>query len=408
MAQTHYQVLVIGGGNAGLSVAAHLLRRKPSLSVGIIEPSEKHYYQPAWTLVGGGVYDINKTVRPEAQYIPKGATWIQDYAEQIQPESNTVITRRGERYTYDCLVVCPGLQLDWHKIKGAEQWLGKRGITSIYTFATAPYTYECIRSFTGKGKALFTAPNTPIKCGGAPQKIMYLAADSFRRRGILRPDMVHFYSGGSVIFSVQKYAQVLQKVCQRYQIGLHFFHNCVEIDGENKVAYFEAKQGDTTERIAVEFEMIHITPPQSAPDFIKRSPLAVPNDPLGWMEVDKFTLQHPRYRNVFGIGDVTNTPNAKTGAAIRKQNPVLVENLLYCIEHNTTTIPAPKTYNGYGSCPLITGYGRLMLAEFDYDNQPQETFPFDQGKERFSMWLLKKEILPRLYWGAILRGRMQG
>lgn len=195
MAQTHYQVLVIGGGNAGLSVAAHLLRRKPSLSVGIIEPSEKHYYQPAWTLVGGGVYDINKTVRPEAQYIPKGATWIQDYAEQIQPESNTVITRRGERYTYDYLVVCPGLQLDWHKIKGAEQWLGKRGITSIYTFATAPYTYECIRNFSGKGKALFTAPNTPIKCGGAPQKIMYLAADSFRRRGILRPDMVHFYSG---------------------------------------------------------------------------------------------------------------------------------------------------------------------------------------------------------------------
>lgn len=201
---------------------------------------------------------------------------------------------------------------------------------------------------------------------------------------------------------------MLQKVCQRYQIGLHFFHNCVEIDGENKIAYFDAKHGDTTERVAVEFEMIHLTPPQSAPDFIKRSPLAVPNDPLGWMEVDKFTLQHPRYRNVFGIGDVTNTPNAKTGAAIRKQNPVLVENLLYCIEHNTTTIPAPKTYNGYGSCPLITGYGRLMLAEFDYDNQPQETFPFDQGKERFSMWLLKKEILPRLYWGAILRGRMQG
>ncbi len=408
MKRSHYQVLVIGGGNAGLSVAAHLLRRKRSLQIGIIEPSDKHYYQPAWTLVGGGAYDIAKTVQPEAKYIPAGADWIKDRAEEIIPDSNTVVTTSGERYSYDYLVVCPGIQLDWHKIKGAEQWLGTRGITSNYTFQTAPYTYQCIASFLGKGKALFTAPNTPIKCGGAPQKIMYLAADNFRRRGILKPDMVHFYSGGGVIFAVQKYAEVLKNVCQRYHISTHFLHNCVEVDGDNKVAYFEAKNGDTIERVAVEFEMIHLTPPQSAPDFIKRSPLAVPNDPLGWMEVDKHTLQHPRFRNVFGIGDVTNTPNAKTGAAIRKQNPVLVENLLYCIEHNTTEIPAPKQYNGYGSCPLVTGYGKLVLAEFDYNNTPQESFPFDQGKERFSMWLLKKEVLPRLYWHAILRGKMQG
>jgi len=408
MARTHYQVLIIGGGNAGISVAAHLLRRKPNLVLGIIEPNDKHYYQPAWTLVGGGAYDIQKTVQPEAKYIPKGADWIKEYAEEILPDTNTIVTRSGNRYTYDYLVVCPGIQLDWNKIEGAQQWLGKRGVTSNYMFTTAPYTYQCIASFTGKGNALFTAPNTPIKCGGAPQKIMYLAADNFRRRGLLREGTVHFYSGGSVIFAVQKYAESLKKICQRYHIGLHFLHNCVAVDGENKVAYFEAKHGETTERVAVEFEMIHLTPPQSAPDFIKRSPLAVPNDPLGWMEVDKFTLQHPRFPNVFGIGDVTNTPNAKTGAAIRKQNPVLVENLLSCIERKTTTLENPKQYNGYGSCPLITGYGKLILAEFDYNNNPQESFPFDQSKERFSMWLLKKEILPRLYWHAILRGRMQG
>lgn len=392
----HHQILIIGGGNAGLSVAAQLLRKRPKLDIGIIEPSEKHYYQPAWTLVGGGAYNVNATVRNEKDFIPKNATWIKDSAESFEPEQNKVTCKSGAVYTYDYMVVAPGIQLDWDKIKGLKETLGKNGVTSNYTFQTAPYTFECIKN-TKSGNALFTAPNTPIKCGGAPQKIMFLAGDYFRKHGLLDKINIHFYSGGGRIFAVDKYENSLKKVYERYRIAAHFLHNLVEVDGPNKKAVFEDKDGT---RHTVEFSMMHVTPPQSAPDFIKKSPLAIPGNPLGWVDVDKFTLQHNRYPNIFSIGDVSSTPNAKTGAAVRKQAPVLVENLLHVMDGGSLA----SKYNGYGSCPLVTGYGKLILAEFDYDNIPRESFPFDQSKERWSMWILKKHILPWLYWNKILKG----
>ncbi|MBL7775764.1 MAG: NAD(P)/FAD-dependent oxidoreductase [Saprospiraceae bacterium] len=397
----HFQILIIGGGNAGISLAAQLFRKDRKLDIAIMDPSEKHYYQPAWTLVGAGVFDINATVRSEAEVMPRNATWLKESAAQFDPEKNSVTTAEGNQYTYDYLVVCPGIQLDWHKIKGLEGNLGKHGITSNYLFNLAPYTYSCLKD-TKKGKAIFTSPNTPIKCGGAPQKIMYLAADYWRKNGLLGEVAVHFFTGGTVIFGVEKYAKTLQQVVQRYQIQTHFRHNLVEIRPELKTAIFDVVQeGKVVGQVAEEFSMIHITPPQSAPDFIKKSPLAKPGDPLGWIDVDKFTLQHQRFANVFSLGDVTDTPNAKTGAAVRKQVPVVVDQLLSQIR---TGQAAAAQYSGYGSCPLVTGYGKLVLAEFGYDNKVMETFPFDQGKERWSMYQLKKLVLPWLYWNKILKG----
>lgn len=413
---THYQILVIGGGNAGISSAAQLLRKKPGLKIGIIDPSDKHYYQPAWTLVGGGAYDMKATIREQKDCMPKGATWIKDAADSFDPENQSVKCVSGASYTYDILILAPGIQLDWHKIKGAQEALGKNGVTTNYLPQFAPYTWETIKNFKG-GNAIFTNPNTPIKCGGAPQKIMYLASDYFRKNGLSSITNVHFYSGGGVIFGVEKYAKTLMEVVNRYTINLHFKHNLVEIKGDEKIAVFQGTdaQGNT---ITVEqpFDMIHVTPPQSAPDFIKRSPFAIPDtawpadkppiqgqfskDYLGWVDVDKFTLQHVRYPNVFSCGDAANTPNAKTGAAIRKQVPVMVENIVAYMEKKN----AESKYTGYGSCPLVTGYGKLVLAEFDYQNQPIETFPFDQSKERWSMWMLKKHVLPWLYWNKILKG----
>ncbi|MEB0260715.1 FAD/NAD(P)-binding oxidoreductase [Mucilaginibacter sp. 10I4] len=398
--KTHYQILIVGGGNAGISVAAQLLRKKGDLVIGIIDPSEKHYYQPAWTLVGGGVFDINKTVRKEKDVIPEKAVWIKDAIEKFQPESNSLTCKSGTSFTYDYLVVAPGIQLDWYKIKGLKENLGKNGVCSNYTFETAPYTFKTLQKM-GAGKAIFTAPSTPIKCGGAPQKIMYLAADFLRKHGFLKQSEVHFYSGGSIIFGVKKYAEALNKVVARYGIETHFGHNLVEIDGDKKIAYFETKNGnDEVVRIAQEFDMIHATPPQSAPDFIKKSPLAVKDDPLGWVDLHKDTMQHNQFKNIFGCGDASSTPNSKTGAAIREQAPVLVKNLLSLMDGKQLA----EKYNGYSSCPLVTGYGKLILAEFDYNNEPLETFPFDQGKERYSIWLLKTKVLPWLYWDKILKG----
>lgn len=397
--KNHYQVLIAGGGNAGISVAAQLLRKDSKLDLAIIEPSDKHYYQPAWTLVGGGDFDINDTVRNEADFIPDKATWIKDKVVQFVPDQNKVILGSGDAVTYDWLVVCIGIQLNWSAIKGIEGNLGKNGITTNYLFNVAPYTFECIKNFKG-GKAIFTNPNTPIKCGGAPQKIMYLAADYFRKHGILNKADIHYYSGGAVIFGVKKYAETLNKVIQRYGIKTHYKHNLVEIRANKKEAVFETEQDGNKIQVVENYEFIHVTPPQSAPDVVRNSPLSVPDSPGGWLDVDKGTLRHNRYPNVFGIGDNTSTPNAKTGAAIRKQAPVLVENLYRSI----TGQQMDAMYNGYGSCPLVTGYGKLVLAEFDYNNEPIETFPFNQAEERWTMYQLKKRVLPWLYWNKILKG----
>ena len=410
---SHYQILVIGGGNAGLSTASKLLIKDKSLKIGIIEPSEKHYYQPAWTLVGGGTFDINDTVKNEKDFIPKGATWVKDAVATFEPEQNQVTCTSGAKYTYDYLVVAPGIQLDWDKVKGLKETLGKNGVTSNYRFELATYTWELLRNFKG-GNAIFTNPNTPIKCGGAPQKIMYLVGDYLLKHGLKDKSNIHFYSGATIIFGVLKYADVLNKVIERYGIQTHFKRNLVEIDGNKKLAWFENEEG---QRVEQAFDFIHVTPPQSAPDFIKFSKLAIQHpelsegtpcspadltdDYLGWVDVDKYTLEHNRYPNVFCCGDVANTPNAKTGAAVRKQAPVVVENLLHVMKGGALT----GKYTGYGSCPLVTGYGKVMLAEFDYDNNPMETFPFNQGKERWSMWMLKKYVLPWLYWNKILQGR---
>lgn len=397
----HHQILIIGGGNAGLSLAANLLLKNKSLNIGIVEPSEVHYYQPAWTLVGAGAFDAQKTVRKEADFIPKGAKWIKDRCVSFQPEQNQVTLGSGAIVSYDYLVVCPGIQLDWDLVKGLPETLGKNGVTSNYSFKTAPYTFELFKSFKG-GKALFTNPNTPIKCGGAPHKIMYLAADYFRKHGLLDKADIQYWSGAGKLFSVPKYENTLLKVVERGHIKLNYMQNLVEIDGPNKKAKFvgigEHNKGEET---WADFDMIHVTPPQSAPNFIKQSPLA---NAAGWVDVDKFSLRHNKYPNVFALGDASSLPISKTGAAIRKQTPTVSANLLAVIEGK----PMPIQYNGYTSCPLVTGYGKLVLAEFDYDGNPMETFPFDQSKERWSMYQLKKEVLPRLYWGKILRGKAQG
>ncbi|MCC6703113.1 MAG: NAD(P)/FAD-dependent oxidoreductase [Fluviicola sp.] len=392
----HYQILIVGGGNAGISVAAQLLIKQRNLQIAIIDPAEKHYYQPAWTLVGGGAFDIQKTERSEASVIPKGVTWIKEKVESFSPETNSLKTDKSDAITYDYLIVAPGIQLNWNAIKGLPEALGKNGVSSNYSFKTAPYTFELIKGLK-KGKAIFHNPETPVKCGGAPHKIMYLAADYFRKHGVLNQIDIQYWSGAAKLFAVPKYEKTLLEVVKRGNIDLHLSQKLIEIDGENKRALFQSMT-DETETTWVDYDIMHVTPPQSAPDFIRQSDLA---NAAGWIDVDAATLQHVRFSNIFGLGDAAGLPISKTGAAIRKQAPVVVANLLSLINNQKMA----GVYTGYTSCPLVTGYGKLVLAEFDYNNNPMETFPFDQSKERWSMYQLKKKVLPWLYWNKILTGK---
>ncbi|MED3561361.1 FAD/NAD(P)-binding oxidoreductase [Bacillus xiapuensis] len=393
---TDYKVIIVGGGSAGITVAARLLKESRALfgKIAIIDPAEKHYFQPLWTLVGGGVVDKKVTEREQSTLIPDGIAWIKEPVEAFFPDEQSVVTASGNKLSYDFLVVAAGIQIDWHKVKGLKESIGKKGVCSNYSFDYVESTWENICHFNG-GNAIFTNPNTPVKCGGAPQKIMYLADDYFRKSGVRSNSAIHFFSGAGSIFGVQKYADTLNKVIERKGIETHYLHNLVEIDALQKKAVF--KNLSTDELVMVPYDMIHVVPPMSSPDFIKNSPLAADT---GWLDVDPYTLCHKKYGNVFGIGDCTNLPTSKTGAAIRKQAPVLVQNLL-CLMNQKTGM---QKYNGYTSCPLVTGYGSLVLAEFDYDSKPEESFPFDQAKERYSMYLLKKQVLPIVYWNGMLKG----
>lgn len=404
-----HKILILGGGTAGLTVAAQL-RRKGESDIAVIEPSSQHFYQAAWTLVGAGAYSPAATVRDEAPLIPQGVRWIQDHAEEIDPHRQVVTTRKGQQIGYDFLVVAPGIQLDWHKVAGLEETLGQNGVSSNYRFDLAPKTWQFMRQLKG-GTALFTAPSTPVKCGGAPQKIMYLTADYARRHGFARDLEVVFGSAGTTIFAVPEVKAVLDKVVERYGIKTQFHHELVAVDGLKKEAVFEltpnhpevkANPQAPRPRVTIPFDFLHVVPPQSAPDFIKQSPLADPRTPLGWVEVDQYTLQHVRFPNVFSLGDASSLPTSKTGAAVRKQAPVLVHNLLQVIKGQS---PSAR-YDGYTSCPLVTAYGKMFLAEFLYDNRWHPTLPIiNTQKERYDMWLLKKYALPVMYWNFMLKGR---
>jgi len=396
----NYPIVIVGGGNAGISVASQLLRKDKSLKskIVIIDPAEKHYYQPAWTLVGSGVFNIDETERNQADVMPKGVDWIQQKVTTFQPQENRITLENGENVEYQVLIVAAGIQLNWDEVKGLKETLGKNQVCSNYSFQHASYTFECISNLKG-GKALFHNPHTPVKCGGAPHKIMYMAADYFRKHGVLNQIAIQYWSGAGKLFAVPKYEKTLLGVCEKANIELNFMVKLTEIDGANKIARFvgigESNKDEVYEQT---FDMIHVTPPQSAPDFIRYSDLA---NSAGWVDVDKHTLQHVKFDNIFSLGDSSGLPTSKTGAAIRKQAPVLVANVLSVLKNQ----PLSAKYNGYTSCPLVTGYGKLVLAEFDYEGNPQETFPFDQSKERWSMYMLKRYVLPWLYWTKILTGK---
>ncbi|AMS22681.1 pyridine nucleotide-disulfide oxidoreductase [Pseudomonas synxantha] len=391
-------IVVIGAGSAGIGLVASLLKRDPHLNITLIEPNDYHCYQPAWTLVGGGAYDLAKTRRPLADVLPNGVSWVQAAVSELLPDEQTLVLDSGQRLTWNNLIVCPGLRLAWEKIEGLQDTLGRHGVTSNYSYEHAAYTWQLVQQLKG-GKALFTQPAMPIKCAGAPQKAMYLSCDHWLKQGNLNNIDVEFNLAGAALFGVPTFVPPLMKYVEKYKARLAFNSNLMKVDGPARKAWFEVK--DAEGKVNVEektFDMLHVVPPQLAPDFIRQSPLA---DAAGWCEVNPHSLQHLRYPHIFGLGDVCGTSNAKTAAAVRKQIVVVAENLLALRKQ----APLPLKYDGYGSCPLTVEKGKVVLAEFGYGGKLLPTFPLDPTRARRSMWFLKATLLPWFYWNGMLKGR---
>ncbi|RMQ49171.1 FAD-dependent pyridine nucleotide-disulfide oxidoreductase [Pseudomonas cichorii] len=396
-----HQILIVGAGAAGLATAASLLARDASLDIAIIDPADTHYYQPGWTLVGAGVFTPQSTARSMASLIPKGVQWIKAAVAGFEPHSNSVTLEDGRTVGYRQLVVCPGLKLDWAAIDGLPETLGSNGVTSNYRCDLASYTWELVQGLKA-GQALFTQPPMPIKCAGAPQKAMYLSCDHWLRSGHLAQINTRFYNAGAVLFGVPEYVPALMKYVERYAIDLQFGQRLVAVNGPARRATFIQTRADgSSQTIEQDFDMLHVVPPQTAPDFIRSSPLA---DAAGWLDVDPATLRHRSFGNIFCLGDATNTSNAKTAAAARKQAPVVATNVLVALGR----AKQQAVYDGYGSCPLTVERGKIVLAEFTYGGKVAPSFPlwlFDGRQPTRLAWWLKERVLPPLYWHGMLKGR---
>jgi len=400
-ADASYDIVIVGGGAAGLAVAASLKARKASLDIAVIDPADIHYYQPGWTMVGGGIFEASDTAKTMGSLIPRGVTWIKSAVAAFEPKDDAVILDGCRVVKYKRLIVAPGLKLAWDRVEGLEVTLGKNGVTSNYRYDLAPYTWNLVKNMK-EGRAVFTQPPMPIKCAGAPQKAMYLSGDHWTRAGVLKDISIDFMNAGGVLFGVKDYVPALEGYVQKYGVNLNFFHNLKAIDGDAKKAWFTVAKPDTTPtEVEVEFDMIHVVPPQIAPDFIRVSPLA---DAAGWVDVDQATLRHKTYDNIWSLGDVMNAPNAKTAAAARMQAPVVAQNVVDDINGRSAT----AQYNGYGSCPLTVERGKIVLAEFGYGGALLPSFPkavIDGTKPSRLAWWLKESFLPPFYWKGMLKGR---
>lgn len=398
MARGTHKIVIIGGGSAGISVAARL-RRAGQADVAVVDPANTHYYQPLWTLVGGGRAPLEASARPQASVMPKGVTWVRQAAAEIDPDARIVTLDDGSALGYEYLVVCPGIQLDWAKITGLSATLGRDGVSSNYLYELAPATWNFIRN-TRAGTAVFGMPSGPIKCAGAPQKIAYLAADYWREQGVLQDIDIHLVLPTPGMFGVKEFSDVLVGVARRYGITVHLESEVTEVRPDVREAVVSDKKNDTSTTLP--YTMMHLVPPQSAPDWIKKGPLADATNPAGYVEIDKHSMRHVRYPNIFALGDAGSSPNSKTGAAIRKQAPVVAHNLLEVMDGKE---PSAK-YEGYASCPLTTARRKMLLAEFDYSMKPAPSIPvINTIKERTDMWYLKRYGLPFLYWNLMLTGR---
>ncbi len=396
-----FDVVIVGAGAGGISAASSLKSRMRDLNIAVIDPADIHYYQPGWTMVGAGVFDPATTARTMGSLIPKGVHWIKAAVAAFEPDNNAVILDGCRVVKYDRLIVCPGIKLDWHKVDGLVETLGKNGVTSNYRYDLAPYTWELAQGLK-TGRAVFTQPPMPIKCAGAPQKAMYLSGDHWFREGVLPNIDIQFMNAGGVLFGVKEYVPALMEYVKKYDSTLNFFHNLVSVDGPARKATFEVKEPDQEVRtVETEFDMMHVCPPQTAPDFIRVSPLA---DAAGWVDVDQTTLRHKTYDNIWSLGDVMNAPNAKTAAAARLQAPIVAANVTADILGGS-----PRgAYNGYGSCPLTVERGKIVLAEFGYGGTLLPTLPkwiIDGSKPTRAAWFMKEMLLPPVYWGAMLKGR---
>lgn len=405
-AQLAVKIAVVGGGAAGISVAARLRKRLPHALVTVIDPTERHFYQPGFTFIGAGVWRPDDVWMRQADLMPKGVAWKKTAVLAVEADQKRVVLANGEKLAYDFLVLCPGIQENWSLIEGiSRETLGTGNVHSIYDFEGAAKTWAALEKFarTG-GRGVFTDTWTKLKCGGAPKKICLLGEQLARRFGTRTAAKFDYFTASNHLWNVPLYTPRLQAIYDEREIPITLNAKLTGVDTAAKRAHFVDRATGRT--WTEDYDFLHVTPPQSAPDFVRQSGLSWTEGklaPEGWAATDKATLVHLKHSNIVCLGDVAGIPTSKTTAAIRKQVPVAVQNLCDLVAGRAPS----AVYDGYAACPVITDYGHVIMAEFDYDKKACPSFPFslvDTSKELRSAWWLKCYVLKPFYFHLMLRG----
>ncbi len=406
------RIVIVGGGAAGISMAARLKRVLKNPDITLIDPSDRQFYQPGFTLIASGVYGADDVWKPQADCMPKGIKWVKDYVKIIHPDANTLETAANGKIDYDFLVLAPGAQVNWDKVEGiTQETLGQGNAHSIYDHVGAQRTWPAMKEFAEKGgRGIFCDTYTKHKCGGAPKKVCLLTWDNARKNGRTVDVDLHYYTAEKQLYDVPYFTKRLEEIYKERNIPVDVNVRLKGIDTSAKRAYFERVEKVGDEKIVTPFtedyDFMHFMAPQSAPDFVRESGLSWTEGKLaadGWAMTDKETLVHLTYSNIICLGDCAGIPTSKTSAAVRKQLPIAVENLVSIMEGRA---PEAK-YNGYAACPIVTDYGHVLLCEFDYAKEPQISFPFslfDMSREQWVAWILKVYMLKPVYFQLMLRG----
>lgn len=407
------KVVIVGGGAAGISVAARLMRNLSDPNVTIIDPNDTHFYQPGFTLIASGVYGKDDVYKRQTDCMPSGVNWIKDSVVTVDPEKKSVKTVGGQNIDYDFLVIASGLVCNWDGVEGISQKdLGNGDAFSIYDYEGSIKTWTGLQSFVKKGgRGVFTDTYTKMKCGGAPKKICLLTDDYARKNNLRDRIDMNYFTADKILYDVPYYTPRLQQIYEDRNVSVTIETRLKGVDTSSKKVHLEKFQklgdGKVSRKSFIEdYDFLHFTPPMCAPNFVKEGGLAWDSGSLAsgnWVMVDKETLVHKRYNNIISLGDVAGIPTSKTSAAIRKQVPIAVKNLISIMEGKE---PLAK-YNGYAACPIITDYGHVLLCEFDYEKNPDSSFPFsllDVSKEQQAAWLLKVYALKPMYFYGMLKG----
>lgn len=406
------KIVIIGGGAAGISMAARLNRWLDNPDITLIDPSDRQFYQPGFTLIASGVYKPEEVWKNQADCIPDGVKWIKDSVAAVDPVWNQVTTINNGKIPYDFLVLTPGVQTNWDKVEGiTHETLGQGNAHSIYDFEGAQKTWKAIQEFSKTGgRGIYTDTYTKHKCGGAPKKICLLTEHYNRKQGTRDNVKLDYYTAAHELYDVPYYTPRLLEIYKERNIPINLNVRVKGIDTASKQVHFEKVETVGEEKVITPFvedyDFLHFTPPMSAPDFVRESGLGWTEGKLAkeaWVMVDKATLVHDKYPNIVSLGDVAGIPTSKTSAAIRVQVPIAAKNLISLMEGKE---PVEK-YNGYAACPIVTDYGHVLLCEFDYDKKPASSFPFsmmDVSKELWAAWILKVYALKPMYFHGMLNG----